>query len=138
MIKQLICIACPRGCRLSVHIEDSAENPPAAQNIEVSGNNCPKGIIYGRQEIIRPMRTLTTTVAYSTGGTKNSGERRYMRLPIKTVSEIPLKDMDVTIKKIRSIIVSEPVRCGDIIAVLKGEDGSDIPLAACTSTEDFA
>lgn len=137
MTKQLICIACPRGCRLSVRIEDNGDNPPAAQNIEVSGNNCPKGILYGKQEVICPMRTLTTTVACKLPSNKPSSDERHIRLPVKTGCEIPLKDMSMTIKKIRGILITEPVSCGDIVSVLKGEDGSDIPLAACASTKEF-
>lgn len=137
MTKQLICIACPRGCRLSVRIEDTGDNHPSAQNVEVSGNSCPKGIAYGRQEVICPMRTLTTTVACKLPSNKPSSDERHIRLPVKTGCEIPLKDMNVTIKKIRSIIIGKPVRCGDIIAVLKGENGSDIPIAACTSTKEI-
>jgi len=132
MIKQLVCIACPRGCRLTVRIEDT-ENPPSAKNVEVSGNSCPKGIVYGRQEVICPMRTLTTTLPYTAKNMKNT----VMRLPVKTLTEIPLRDIIITMQKIRAIRITKPVNCGDIIAVLKGEDGANISVSACASTEDF-
>ncbi|WP_428769142.1 DUF1667 domain-containing protein [Treponema sp. HNW] len=136
MTKHIICIACPRGCRLSLHIKDTADNPPAEQDIEVSGNSCPKGILYGRQELICPVRTLTTTISCTLDADKPFSDRRHIRLPVKTVCEIPLKDTALTIRKIHDIRLTRAVNCGDIIAVLKGEDGSKIPLAACASTEE--
>ena len=133
MTKNLICIACPRGCRLTVTIDT------ATDIIDVSGNSCPKGISYGKQEVLCPMRTLTTTVRCrlflrreDTGGR----EPAFARLPIKTGYEIPLEEMKSMMKKIRSITVSAPVRYGDCLARLMTENGTEIPIIACASTEE--
>ena len=50
--QELICIICPRGCRLT------AETGPDGK-LEISGNSCPRGIEYARQELTAPMRVLT-------------------------------------------------------------------------------
>ena len=50
-MKELICILCPRGCRLKVD-----------DNLNVTGNFCPRGIIYAKTEITNPTRSLTSTV----------------------------------------------------------------------------
>lgn len=133
MTKNLICIACPRGCRLTVTIDT------ATDIIDVSGNSCPKGLTYGKQEVLCPMRTLTTTVRCrlflrreDTGGR----EPAFARLPIKTGYEIPLEEMKSMMKKIRSITVSAPVRYGDCLARLMTENGTEIPIIACASTEE--
>ena len=52
MIHELTCIVCPRGCHLKV--DDST--------LEVTGNSCPRGAAYGKQEVVDPRRTLTSTV----------------------------------------------------------------------------
>ena len=133
MTKELICIACPRGCTLTVTIGS------APDTIEVSGNSCPKGISYGKQEVLCPMRTLTTTVACQSarhnGETTGFGEPEFIRLPVKTGCEIPLEEMKSMIEKIRSITASAPVRYGDCLAQLTAENGMKIPILACASTE---
>ena len=133
MTKKLICIACPRGCALTVTIDD------ATNIIEVSGNSCPKGISYGKQEVLCPMRTLTTTVACKQSPrneeTTGFGESEFIRLPVKTGCEIPLEEMTSMIEKIRSITASAPVRYGDCLAQLTAENGMKIPIIACANTE---
>ncbi len=133
MTKELICIACPRGCALTVTIDD------ATNIIEVSGNSCPKGISYGKQEVLCPMRTLTTTVACRSarhnGKMTGFGEPEFIRLPVKTGCEIPLEEMTSMIEKIRAITASAPVRYGDCLAQLTTENGTKIPIIACASTE---
>ena len=133
MTKELICIACPRGCALTVTIDD------ATNIIEVSGNSCPKGISYGKQEVLCPMRTLTTTVACRSTRrneeTAGFGAPEFIRLPVKTGCEIPLEEMKSMIEKIRTITASAPVRYGDCLAQLTAENGMKIPILACASTE---
>ena len=133
MTKNLICIACPRGCRLTVTIDT------ATDIIDVSGNSCPKGLTYGKQEVLCPMRTLTTTVASKQSPrneeTTGFGEPKFIRLPVKTECEIPLEEMTSMIEKIRSITASAPVRYGDCLAQLTAENGMKIPIIACANTE---
>jgi CxxC motif-containing protein len=52
---ELICIACPIGCRLTVMAK-----PDGA--VSVTGNRCPRGEIYGREEILAPKRIVTAVV----------------------------------------------------------------------------
>ena len=134
MTRELICIACPRGCTLTVTIGDTPDT------MEVSGNSCPKGISYGKQEVLCPMRTLTTTVACKparrNGETTGFGEPEFIRLPVKTGCEIPLEEMKSMIEKIRTITASAPVRYGDCLAQLTTENGMKIPILACASTEE--
>lgn len=131
MTKKLICIACPRGCPLTVTINDTTDT------IDVSGNSCPKGLSYGKQEVLCPMRTLTTTVrcrAFLRNG-DTGGNEAFTRLPVKTGCEIPLEEMKSMIEKIRNITAAAPVRYGDCLARLTAENGAEIPIVACASTE---
>ena len=52
MKKELICINCPMGCRMTVTMADG-------QVTEVTGNHCKRGDTYARQEAVCPMRVLT-------------------------------------------------------------------------------
>lgn len=66
-MKELICIVCPRGCHLKVD---------EANDYAVTGNSCPRGAEYGRNECTHPTRVLTTTV-------KIDGAA-YRRCPVRT------------------------------------------------------
>ena len=63
-MKDLVCIVCPRGCRLTVD---------EAQDYKVTGNGCPRGAEYGRTELQNPTRTRTTTVC-GAGGLHRHGQ----------------------------------------------------------------
>lgn len=94
--KQLTCIICPRGCQLTVDI---------GEKIEVSGNACPRGVVYAINECTDPQRTVTSTVRTSDGGV----------VAVKTEKTIPKDRMMECMKIINSVVAPLPVRIGDII-----------------------
>ena len=61
MVKDIICVACPMGCQISVELSDSGEI------LSVTGNTCKRGDAYARTECTNPERSLTTTVKVSGG-----------------------------------------------------------------------
>ena len=96
-IKNLTCITCPLGCSLTVRQENG-------QILDISGNTCPRGADYARQEILSPSRTVTTTIEV-----KNGTERM---LPVKTAHEIPKDKIMDCMKCIKKIRVQAPVHIG--------------------------
>lgn len=96
-MKNLICIVCPRGCRLTVDEENG---------YTVSGNACPRGEEYGKNEILNPVRTLTTTVRI---------ESENMKLcPVRTAKPIPKGKMFEAVKALNAVSLKAPVKTGDI------------------------
>jgi len=95
---ELICIGCPRGCHLKVDEEN---------DYKVTGNNCQVGAEYGRNELINPTRTLTTTVRL-VNGTHHS-------LPVKTAAPIAKKDLFKAMERLNGCTVEAPVKCGDVV-----------------------
>ena len=73
-MKEMICICCPMGCRLQV--DDSDLN-----NIAVTGNTCPRGAKYAKDEVICPKRVVTSVVRVE-GGEINM-------VSVKTADVIP-------------------------------------------------
>ena len=57
--RNLICIMCPLGCQLTV-LKDG-------DNITVTGNNCKRGEIFGKEEVTCPMRIVTSSVKTEKG-----------------------------------------------------------------------
>ena len=96
-MKNLICIVCPRGCRLTVDEENG---------YAVTGNSCPRGAEYGKNEILNPVRTLTTTVRI---------ESETMKLcPVRTEKPIPKGKMFEAVKVLNGIQLKAPVKTGDV------------------------
>ncbi len=111
MIKELTCICCPMGCRLSVETEGD-------EIISVSGNTCQRGHDYAISELTAPSRMVTTTVRTSEG----------VSIPVKTKSPIPKEKIFECMDEIKKAEVHTPVRTGDII--IEGTAGTDIPVVA--------
>jgi CxxC motif-containing protein len=95
-VRELICINCPRGCHLSVD-----------ENLVVTGNFCPRGAAYGKQEVTNPTRTLTSTV-------RISGAELPL-CPVKTSTAIPKGKMFDAMKEIDLVHLNAPVHIGDVV-----------------------
>ena len=100
MIKQFTCIECPKGCLLSVKIDNGTVT-------EVSGNKCPKGAAYARSEVENPMRILTSSVLAQCLSLK--------MIPVRTDRPIPKTKLFDAMNEIKKIRITQPVLVGDII-----------------------
>ena len=98
IMKELVCIVCPRGCRLSVDDENG---------FEVSGNSCPRGAEYGRRELTAPTRVIASTVRISGAA--------YSRCPVKTAGAIPKSLISDAMALLDGVELSSPVRTGDTV-----------------------
>ncbi len=96
---ELVCILCPKGCRLQVD---------EADGYQVSGNACPRGEGYGKKELTNPTRTITSTVRI--------GGAAIERLPVKTDHEIPKKHIFAAMALLDNTAVRAPVAVGDVVA----------------------
>ena len=110
MEKQLVCINCPMGCRLTVQMDGDTV-------LSVSGNICPKGEQYARQEAIEPMRVLTSLMR---------AEGREAPLSVKTSRPIPKRLMMDCVQEIFRHRAKLPVQVGDVILANVCGTGADI------------
>ena len=97
---ELTCIVCPVGCALRVEQNEEGEV------VSVTGNTCPRGAAYGKDEVLHPVRTLTTTVRV------RGGERL---LPVKTDRPIPKEKLFQAMEKINSLSIDAPIKIGDVL-----------------------
>jgi len=98
MKKKLVCIECPKGCVLSVEIEDG-------KVVSVTGHQCPKGEKYAFNEIENPLRILTSSVLAEGMALK--------MVPVRTDGPIPKEKLMDAMKEIKEIRVREALRPGD-------------------------
>ncbi|MDR0469596.1 MAG: DUF1667 domain-containing protein [Peptococcaceae bacterium] len=111
-MKELICIACPNGCLLAV---DDALN--------VTGHSCERGITYGKNEVLNPVRVVTSTVRLEGGA--------YRRCPVKTAGSIPKGLAPEAVRALSSISLQAPVFAGQVI--LADVCGSGVDFVATRS-----
>ena len=96
MVKELICIKCPRGCRLKVDTD----------TLEVSGNSCINGENYGKTEVTNPVRTITTTMKLNNGSINV--------VSVKSDKPVPKGLMFKCMEIINKTVLEAPVKIGDI------------------------
>ena len=110
--KELTCIGCPMGCLITVQVDQEK-----IQSIQ--GNACPNGDRYVRQEILAPMRILTTTVSLE-------GSPHQAVLSVKTSAPIPKHQIFVCIHALKKVRVQAPVRVGDLVLKNVADTGVDV------------
>ena len=98
MIKELVCIVCPKSCHLRVDTENG---------FSVTGNLCPRGAAYGRSEVENPVRVVTSTVMIQ------GAEHR--RCPVKTNGAIPKHLVFDVIRALDGIMLYAPVDLGQLV-----------------------
>ena len=100
MKKQFTCIICPNGC----DIEAETENDKV---ISVTGQSCPRGEQYVRQELTAPRRTIAGSVLVRGG-----------ELPLASVrltSAIPKNMIFPVMKEIHRVVLTAPVKAGTVV-----------------------
>lgn len=116
--KELICVNCPKGCRITVTLADGKVQ-------SIAGNSCPKGAEYAAKETTRPERILTSTVRIEGG--------LWRVLPVITSGAIPLDQMEAVMKTVRTVRVEAPVAMNQVLVA--DINGLGVDLIASRSME---
>lgn len=111
--KDMVCIVCPMGCRLTVTLDEKSE-----QNYLVEGNKCARGAEYGIKELTNPTRVITSTIKITKAHLK--------RLPVRTNGAIPKNKISECMKVINSLAVESPIRTGEVIVPNILDTGIDL------------
>ena len=98
-MKELYCITCPNGCRMTAELRDG--------EVVVEGNGCKRGVDFARAELTNPTRSLTTTVRTSFA--------QAPVLPVRTDGEIPKDRIKEAMAALRGVVVDRPLHCGDTV-----------------------
>jgi CxxC motif-containing protein len=117
-VKQLTCIVCPNGCRISAEL--------LGGQVVLTGNKCARGAEFAQTELTAPTRSVTTTVRtiFST----------MPALPVKTAGEIPKALIPALIKALADVTVTRRVGFGDTVAENVLDTGVDV--IACGNLEE--
>jgi len=140
MSEELTCITCPLGCSLEV------ERRPDG-SLVVSGNRCPRGPAYAREELLAPRRVVTATCraresgpAAGRGGRANGAEPRQpfaatrpRRIPCRTRAAFPKERVAELLAAIYGLEVELPVEIGKVL--IPDALGSGIDLIATRTVQ---
>ena len=96
--KKITCVICPNSCQITVKYE--GENI-----IEVSGNNCKRGIEYASAEAIHPVRSVSTTVRCADGRV----------VAVKTSKPVPKENVYDVMWEVNHFVASNAIKYGDIV-----------------------
>jgi CxxC motif-containing protein len=99
-INNFPCIACPIGCELEV-----TQN---GEDIEVRGNKCKRGSVYGREEVLFPTRMVTMTL--------ECASKTHKRIPVFSQEPVPKDKVMEWVKAVEKTLVKPPVHIGDTVS----------------------
>ena len=111
-MKQLVCIGCPRGCRLTIDEKDGA--------YIVTGNTCPRGKEFAISEMTAPKRTICSTVKTVFSDVPV--------LPVRVSDDIPKEKIFDVMREINAVTLKERIGRGD--AVIKNVLGLGVDVIA--------
>jgi len=111
MKREMVCIRCPKGCRMTVEYEGT-------KVLNVKGNSCSKGMAYAIDEITKPVRIVTSTVRVQGG--------QLPVVPVKTNKAIRRNLIFDVMEKIIEAEVKAPVKEGQVILKNPAGCGADV------------
>ena len=94
------CVVCPIGCEIDVVHEGS-------RIISMQGNKCEKSMEFVTEELIEPMRILTTTVRIQGS--------RWPVVPVRTDRAVPKRLFPRIMRQLRHIELEAPVNMLDVV-----------------------
>lgn len=98
--KHFVCVVCPIGCEINVVHDGSSI-------ISMEGSKCEKSEEFVSQELIEPMRILTTTV-------RIQGSKRPV-IPVRTDKPVPKRLFPRIMRQLRHIKLQAPVNVLDVV-----------------------
>ncbi len=113
----IVCIVCPKGCRLTVTKEN--------KEMMVTGNQCKRGVAYGLEEVTNPTRIITSTVRLN--------HPIHRRMPVVTKGAVPKGMMFEVMEQINRVQLELPVHMGDV--VIENVMGTGINVVASRTIE---
>ena len=111
MTKELTCIGCPMGCRITVTMDGDTV-------VNVEGQTCKKGEIYAQKEVTAPTRIVTSLVSVKGGVLP--------KVSVKTREDVPKDSIFACMEAIHALEVSAPVTIGDVLLTDIAGTGVDL------------
>ena len=115
MMNELVCIVCPRSCRMQISADGG--------EVTVTGNGCKRGKDCAVREITDPRRTVCTTV--------RTGFPAVPVLPVRVSAPIPKDRIFDLVREANRVTVTERLGRGE--TVLENVLGLGVDLIATSN-----
>ncbi len=102
MERELTCIICPVGCAIGVRYD-----PERERIISLDGYRCPRGEAYAREEVLAPVRTLTSTMRIRNGALP--------LVPVRSDRPVPRESLIAIMERLAERTVTATVECGEVL-----------------------
>lgn len=99
MEKQIVCINCPLGCRITVTMDGS-------EITKIEGNTCKRGENYARQEVLSPVRVITAVLPVDGSAVPVS---------VKTAAPVPKDKIFDCMAEMGKTRLKAPIHMGDVV-----------------------
>lgn len=109
--KNLICVNCPKGCRIKVKAEGE-------EIIDMEGYECGLGKDYAREEFKNPTRILPTTVRVKGG--------ELPLVPVKSEKPLPRDKIGQAMQELAEVEIEAPVELGEVVKEDVANTGVDM------------
>ena len=109
--RTITCINCPIGCEVELSVKNGEIK-------KITGNRCPRGEEYVREEFLNPTRILTTTVKVKNG--------KLPVIPVKSNKPLPKKYLEKAMDEISKKEIKAPVKIHDVVIKNIFDTGVDI------------
>jgi CxxC motif-containing protein len=109
--KHFTCVTCPIGCEIDVEVENGSI-------VSMEGNKCEKSEKFVQQELIEPMRVLTSTVRVS--GAK------WAMVPVRSNKAIPKRLFFQIMRQLADIELRVPVKLSQVVVEDVAGTGANI------------
>jgi CxxC motif-containing protein len=116
--RKFICVSCPVGCMLTVHMEEG-------RIVNVEGNACMRGEAYAEAEVQNPTRVFASTVKVLGG--------LLPVVPVRSRSAVPKEKLFDIAREVARIVVEAPVTIGQV--VLPDVCGTGVDIVASRSLD---
>lgn len=116
---EFLCVLCPNGC--AIDAEFTTDRPPKLTSF--TGARCTRGEEWIRQEVERPLRTITSSVPVRNG--------EMICASVKTNKPIPLEKIMDVMAEIRTVYPEAPLAMGDVL--LDAPAGTDTKIIVTRS-----
>lgn len=107
-IHEVICIVCPLGCPIEVELADS-------RVLGTRGHECKRGKEYALDEVLSPVRTVTTSVRVNGG--------ILPLVPVRTLTPIPKAIIPGVLEELANLQLDAPVAYHQVILDNSRKDG---------------
>ena len=119
--KHFVCVVCPIGCEIDV-VHDGSKI------ISIEGSKCKKSEEFVSQELIEPMRILTTSVRIQGS--------RWPVIPVRTDKSVPKRLFPRIMRQLRRVKLQAPVNMLDVVVNDVDGKGTNI-IATRTMQQEY-